>query len=248
VPCGTCSHRPDQPLPTQQREAVNRVCPKRRLSTTDELTRERSAYRIILIADIENFNGEHRDDAIRARLRIRLRQLLASALGESGIRDASYTTQSCGDGWLITIDPAVGKPRVLGPVVDRLAGGLRKQNRQSELARQLRVRLVLHAGDLLVAADDELVGAELNFAFRLLDALQLRVLLKQASGPLVMCVSDSVYRQVVAQRHEGLDPAAFEPVWLARKTTRGLGWVRAPGESGLAARAGLLKDQPGRTR
>jgi hypothetical protein len=39
---------------------------------------------------------------------------------------------------------------------------------------------------------------------------------------------ERVYRQVVAQRHEGLDPAVFEPVWLVRKKTRGLGWVRAP--------------------
>jgi hypothetical protein len=224
------------------------VCAKRRLSKTDEWTRERSSYRIILITDIEDFDGKHRDDAIRAELRIRLRQLLTCALSETGIRNAEYRMRTTGDGWLVTIDPLVGKPRVLGPVVDRLAVGLRKQNRRPDLARQLRVRLVIHAGDLLVASDGELVGAELNFAFRLLDAQQLRTLLKQASGPLVTCASDALYRQVVAQRHEGLDPADFEPVWLIHKKTRALGWVRAPGESGLAARAGLLKGQPGRTQ
>jgi hypothetical protein len=125
-----------------------------------------------------------------------------------------------------------------------LAVGLRKQNRRSDVAKRLRVRLVVHAGDLLVAADGELVGAELNFAFRLLDAQQLRILLKQASGPLVMCASDALYRQVVAQRHEGLDPAAFESIWLTHKKTRAMGWVRAPGESGLVARVRLEKDQP----
>jgi hypothetical protein len=204
------------------------------MDTTDKCTRERSAYCIILIVDIEDFSGKHRDDAIRAELRIRLRQLLTSALGEMGIRDAQYTMRTTGDGWLVTIDPVVGKPRILGPVVDRVAVGLRKHNRRPDLAKRLRVRLVVHAGDLLVAADGELVGAELNFAFRLLDAHQLRALLKQTSAPLVMCVSDAVYRQVVAQRHEGLNPTDFEPVWLMRKKTRAMVWVRTPGESGRA--------------
>lgn len=210
---------------------------KRQPGTADERSRERSAYRIILVTDIEGFDGEHRDDATRARLRILLRHLLVSALGGTGIRDAEYTMRTTGDGWLVAVDPAVGKPRILGPVVDRLATGLRRQNRHPDPARRLRVRMVLHAGDMLIAADGELVGAELNFAFRLLDAQQLRALLRHASGPLVVCVSDALYRQVVAQRHEGLDPAAFEAVRLVRKKTRGLGWVRAPGEPGLVARS-----------
>jgi hypothetical protein len=54
------------------------------------------------------------------------------------------------------------------------------------------------------------------------------------------CVSDAVYQQVIAQRHEGLDPAVYEPVWLECKSVRALGWVRSPGEPGVAARAGLL--------
>jgi hypothetical protein len=115
------------------------------MSTTVEVMRERSAYRIILITDIEDFGGEHRDDATRAWLRIRLRQLLTSALGETGIRDADYSMRTTGDGWLVTIDPAVGKPRILGPLVDRLAIGLRKHNGQPDPAKRLRVRMVVHA-------------------------------------------------------------------------------------------------------
>jgi hypothetical protein len=84
------------------------------------------------------------------------------------------------------------------------------------------------------------LGDQVNLAFRLLDAEQLRILLRQASGPLIVCVSDAVYKQVIAQRHEGLDPAFFEAVWLEAKDVQALGWVRAPGESGVAARAGLL--------
>lgn len=199
----------------------------------------RSEYRTMLIADIEGYSGEHRDDAIRSGLRARLRRLITNALGDAGIDDARYSAQTTGDGLLVTIDPAVGKPRILGPVIDGLAAGLREQNRLAGPAERLRIRLVIHAADLLIDSDGPL-GDQLNFAFRLLDAEQLRTLLKLALGPLLVCVSDVVYRQVVAQRHEGLDPNTFEAAWFDSKNIREMGWVRAPGEAGLVARSGLL--------
>jgi hypothetical protein len=199
----------------------------------------RSEYRVILVADIEEYGAPYRNDPIRVRLHADLRELLTAALSGIGIDTAQYTMDSTGDGWLLTIDPAVGKPRLLGPVMDLLTDSLRERNGRTDLAGRLRVRLVLHAGDMLVA-DGYLVGGQVIFAFRLLDAEQLRVLLKQTSGPLLVCVSDAVYQQVIAQRHEGLDPAAYEPVRLEHKNVHGLGWVRAPDEPGLAARAGFL--------
>jgi hypothetical protein len=199
----------------------------------------RSQHRTILILDIEGYSAEDRDDSIRVGLRARLRELMTKVLVEAGIDDSRYTTQSTGDGLLVTIDPLIGKPRILGPLVDGLATSLREQNRATEPAERMRVRLVVHAADVLIDPDGPL-GDQVNFAFRLLDAELLRVLLKHASGPLVVCVSDAVYRQVIAQRHEGLDPADFEGVWLESRNVRGLGWVHAPGECGLAARAGLL--------
>jgi hypothetical protein len=200
---------------------------------------ERSQYRTILITDIENYSAQYRTDAIRARLRAQLRRLMTATLSDTGMDDTHYTMYTTGDGWLVTIDPAVGKPRILGPVVDRLGAGLRKQNRQVDMLERLRVRLVLHAGDVLVDQDGHF-GDQLNFAFWLLEAQELRELLRQASGPLLVCVSDAVYQQVIAQRHEGLDPAAFEAVWLKCKDIPRLGWVHVPGESGLASRTGLL--------
>ncbi len=106
----------------------------------------------------------------------------------------------------------------------------------------MRARLVLHAGDLLIDdRDGNLDSNVLVFAARLLEADGLRVLLKHASGPLLVCVSDAIYQQVIVQQHEGLNPADYEKVRLACKDSiRRFAWVRAPGESGLAAGAGLL--------
>jgi len=38
--------------------------------------------------------------------------------------------------------------------------------------------------------------------------------------PLLVCVSDLVYRQVIAQRHEGLDPTTFEAAWFESGNVR----------------------------
>jgi hypothetical protein len=109
------------------------------------------------------------------------------------------------------------------------------------VAEQLRVRLVLHSGDLLIDDRDGNLANVLVFAARLLDAEKLRILLRRASGPLLVCVSNTIYQQVIAQRHESLDPADYEPVWLECKdSVRRLAWIRSPDESGVVARAGLL--------
>jgi hypothetical protein len=197
--------------------------------------RGRSEYRTILILDIEGYGDSARSDAIRAWLRGQLHQVVRAALAGAGIGEVRYTAHSTGDGLLVTIDPSVGKPRILGAVLDNLATGLREQNRLAGPAENLRLRAVLHAADLLIDPDGPL-GEQVNLAFELLDAEELRILLKAASGPLIVCVTDAVYRQVIVQRHEGLDPSAFEAVWLECKRTCELGWVRAPGEAGVVAR------------
>jgi hypothetical protein len=199
----------------------------------------RSDYRVLLIVDIEEYSAAYRNETIQVQLHADLRRLLIAAFDGTGIEPGRYTMDTTGDGWLVSIDPAVGKPRILGPVVDSLAAGLRERNGRTGEAERLRVRLVLHAGDLLVAGP-YIVGRQVIHAFRLLDAEALRILLRQASGPLLACVSDAVYQQVIAQRHKGLDPAVYEPVWLECKNVRALSWVRSPGEPGVAAQAGLL--------
>ncbi len=178
------------------------------MSTADVWMGGRSVSRTMLIADIEDYGVPYRTDAIRFGLCLRLGRFLADALNDAGIKEGQHDMQRNGDGWLVAVDAAVGKPLILGPVVDHLAAGLRTQNHNATVAEQLRVRLVLHSGDLLIDdRDGNLAGNVLVFAARLLDAEKLRILLRRASGPLLVCVSNTIYQQVIAQRHESLDPA-----------------------------------------
>lgn len=199
----------------------------------------RSEYRSILLIDVEAYSAQDRNDVVRSRLRAALRRLIAHVIDETGIELSQYAAQTTGDGLFVTIHPAVGKPRILIQAIDALSLGLCRHNRLAVAAERLRVRVVVHAADLLIDPDGPL-GDQVNLAFRLLDSRELRMLLQRADGPMVLCVSDILYRQVIFQRHEGLDPSDFESIWLESKGIRELGWVRAPGESGLVARSGLL--------
>lgn len=151
----------DQEWPRRRPEQDSKY---RRFGIADEGPEGRSQYRTILIHDIEKFSAKHRSDAIRLLLRSTLRQLMITALNNSGIDDTQYMKGTTGDGWLVTIDPTVGKPWILGPVMDHLEAGLEEHNRKIEAAEQMRVRLVLHAGDVLLDEDGHF-GNEVNFAF-----------------------------------------------------------------------------------
>jgi hypothetical protein len=105
------------------------------------------------LIDIEEYSARHRDDTIRARLRADLRHMVTTALRNSAINDTQYETQTIGDGLLVTINASVGKPRILGGVMDHLAADLQDYNRAAEAAKRLRVRSVLHAAEVLIDAD-----------------------------------------------------------------------------------------------
>ena len=61
--------------------------------------------------------------------------------------------------------------------------------------RQLRVRVVLHAGN--VHDDDNgYLGEALDAAFRLLDAPRVKTALKAAPGPLLLVISSDIYAAV----------------------------------------------------
>jgi class 3 adenylate cyclase len=166
------------------------------------------AYRTILILDIEQFGRTDRDDQVRVRLRRTLREVLAEALGEAGIPTERYSTSDTGDGLLVLVDPAIPTARVVRAMLDLFAAAVAEHNRLARAVAQLRVRAAIHAGQLLLDQQGA-TGEQLNLAFRLLDAPQLRARLAQAPTPTMVCVSDDVYRQVVRQRHLWLDPEAF---------------------------------------
>ena len=70
--------------------------------------------------------------------------------------------------------------------------------RHSQPQRQLRIRVVIHAGEVHYDANG-CFGEALDVAFRLLDAARVKRALREAADPLVLVISGAVTRHQVPQ-------------------------------------------------
>jgi tetratricopeptide (TPR) repeat protein len=184
-------------------------------------------HRSILVVDIEAFS--QRTNRVQLDLHRRLRRLLQGALQAGNIGKDACEWEDRGDGFLITIGAEVPKSRLLDPVIPQLVEQVEAHNRTAEPVRQLRLRVVVHAGEVLRDPKAN-VGLAVVAACRLLDSPELRVHLKATSRPLAVAVSDWIYREVVQHGYGSIDRAAYQPMPFTSKNTVDHAWVYVPGD------------------
>jgi len=198
---------------------------------------DRPRHRIILALDIER--STCRVDADKAALRSTLYRLFHQALESAGIQPDYYDGFiDRGDGILALIRPVDQVPKTLLlshaiPAFSRLLAdhnsGLSRPGWEQ---RQLRVRVVLHAGEVNYD-DNGCFGEALDVAFRLLDAAGVKRALGAAADPLILVVSREIYESVVRHGHDGIDQHAFRSLVQVRIAGRRYpGWVHVPGSPG----------------
>jgi hypothetical protein len=166
--------------------------------------------------DIERSTS--RPDPVKAELRSKLYELFDAALSAAGIgrRHRDRFTDR-GDGILALIHPVDQAPKaiLLKTVVPALSQLLTDYNaslsRASRPQRQLRVRVVVHAGEVHYDANG-CFGEALDVAFRLLDAAHIKNALRAAPDPLILVISGDIYRTVVRHGYDGIDQRAFHPL------------------------------------
>jgi PAS domain S-box-containing protein len=193
-------------------------------------------HRAILALDIEGFGRPERSNLARARMRTGLHRIIGNALSAAGINPEHVEQSEYGDGVLVLLGPQVSKARLLHPLLPRLVSGLARYNRTAAAAARLRVRAVVHAGELL-RDDHGITGEDLVLAFRLLDADVVRAHLTQAEADLVLVVSDAMYQGIVKHGYGRIDPAVFQAVWVTAKETSTRAWLHIPstGRQGISA-------------
>lgn len=193
-------------------------------------------HRAIVALDIERSTS--RPDPVKAELRNKTYEMFNAALCSAGIhkryRDRFIDR---GDGVLALIHPVDQAPKVLLlnraiPAFNRL---LTHHNaslpRPSRTQRQLRVRVVVHAGEVRYDANG-CFGEALDIAFRLLDAAPVKRTLREAEGPLILVVSGDIYSSVVRHGYDGIDQHAFHQlVRVQIGGNRHLGWIHIPEEA-----------------
>jgi hypothetical protein len=189
-------------------------------------------HRAIVALDIEGSTS--RPDPVKAELRNKIYEMFDTALRSAGIRKR-YRDRFIdrGDGVLALIHPVDQVPKVLLlnraiPAFGRL---LTDHNASLPRLRQLRIRVVVHAGEVHYDANG-CFGEALDVAFRLLDAAQVKRTLREATGPLILVVSGDIYGSVVRHGYDGIDQHAFRPIVRVQIAgNRHLGWIHIPEEA-----------------
>ncbi len=191
--------------------------------------RDEPVYRGIVGIDIERFTRAEWTDPTRARLRDRLHTLVDEALASARIPPSLTIRSDTGDGLWLLADTQVPTTRLLHPLATSLASGLAADNRRAPAAQRLRLRIVVHAGELLHDAHGH-TGQSWNHAARLLDAEATRTVLAACpAAEVVLVVSDVLYDGVVRHAYQGIDPDGWQPVRVHCKETSARGWVHLPG-------------------
>jgi len=186
-------------------------------------------HRAIVAVDIEHSTS--RPDPVKAELRRILYELFDQALRSAGIHSRHrdrFTDR--GDGILALIHPVdqAAKPVLLTRVVPALGQLLTEYNRTARPHRQLRVRVVVHAGEVHYDGHG-CFGEALDIAFRLLDAPGVKKALRAAAGPLILVISGDIHRAIVRHGYDGLDQQAFRPSIRVHVAGHYYpGWVQGP--------------------
>ncbi|MGV9340293.1 hypothetical protein [Streptomyces sp. NPDC003688] len=196
--------------------------------------------------DIEQYS--RRGNVDHLALQEQLTIVVRAALQHARVSLSAIGRQDRGDGLLMVLPQGIDEPAVLSRILAGLGGALDRVNSRVVTSRHMRLRTAFTEGVVHRGASGY-AGEAVVAVCRLVDSDVLRSVL--AGGPdrdLAVIVSETLYRDVVAQGYPGLDPAAFRevvvripekrfsgPAWTCLPEPAG--WVPLPGP-GRAADAG----------
>ncbi|GAB3456330.1 ATP-binding protein [Actinophytocola sediminis] len=185
-------------------------------------------HRSVVAFDVEGFSDPHRDDGAQTAVRARVYELVREAFDSAGVPWTACTHEDRGDGAIVLVPAEISKVLLLDPLLGHLSAALTDHNRDAPLARRIRLRLAVHAGEISVDQHG-LSGADLVEACRMLDADELRGALRHSPVPLAVIVSGTVYDGIVRHRHRTIDPATYHPATVEVKRSRLPAWIHLPG-------------------
>ncbi|HEV2781465.1 MAG TPA: ricin-type beta-trefoil lectin domain protein [Actinophytocola sp.] len=203
---------------------------------------KRAVHRTILIVDVEGFGDPRRKSPHQVAIRDGLYRALQEAFRVAGIPWHKIDHEDRGDGVMILAPAEIPKAQFVEDLPGALVEALEKHNAGQDPRSRIRLRMVLHAGE--IHADDHgFAGASLNFAFRLLDATPVKAALAESRGVLVLIASGWFYDDVVCHS-ETVDSATYRPVPVRVKETTATGWVARPDDPYPPHRSGRPVPRP----
>ncbi|MET0234709.1 MAG: tetratricopeptide repeat protein [Kibdelosporangium sp.] len=179
-----------------------------------------------MVVDVEGFGDRRRTDSDQVEVRAGLYQALRRTFDAVAIPLADCDHEDRGDGALILAPPHIPKNLFVAILPEMLARALAEHNRDHTDVERIRLRVVLHAGE--VKYDEHgVTSASINFAFRLLESRPLKTALATSPGVLALMTSSWFFDEVV--RHDKANRyTTYRPVRVSVKETSAIGWIALP--------------------
>jgi hypothetical protein len=212
--------RPHHPLLAAARTLpVHLRIPQRRRRTDPQ-------HRSIIVLDVAGFG--RRTDPAQVHIRTGLDQVVRAACRASGLPLSRLVFEDRGDGLILFVPATISKAVLVRPFLPQVRTFLHAHNSKVEAAHRIRVRLAVHAGEV-VRGPHGWIGADLNLTCRLVDSEALREeLVRQPRSDLVVALSDVVHQAVVRHGHRGTEASEYTEVPLNVKELATRAWIHAP--------------------
>ena len=184
-------------------------------------------HKTIMAVDIAGYNDPKRTTAHRLVVHEGFWKLLRTAFAEVGVPWDTLFMENTGDGVMIHLPAEVAKADLVALLPDRMLAELRRYNAVHADEANVRLRVALHAGEVYQGSHGTVSDAN-SYAFRLLDAAEVKAALKESKATMALVVSNTFYQDVVRA-----DPAADAPSYrriaIENKETRTEAWLRLLG-------------------
>ncbi|MFC0110527.1 nucleotidyl cyclase domain-containing protein [Kibdelosporangium aridum] len=191
-----------------------------------------AVHRSIVVVDVAGFCSRERTNEHQLTVRRSLYEILGKAFGNAGVPWTECDHEDRGDGALVLVPPTISKTTLAASLPTELVAALRQHNRRHCPQEQIRLRMSLHAGEV-VYDKHGVVGRAVNHAFRLVDARVLREALAASADPLAIIASSWFFDEVI-WHSDTANPRAYQEVHVRSKETDVTAWIHLP-DSDVAA-------------
>lgn len=186
------------------------------------------SVRLCMAADIQRFHRFLAPEARRAQERFVA--TLADARRYAGIDEPACDLQESGDGQFAVLPHGLDESTVVPRLIEGLRIALAQINADLNEHARLRLRVALHRGQMMPGANGW-IGESSIAIHRILDSEPVRnALVTDESADFALIVPEVLYREIVCQRYEWLDPDEFTHVEVAfpAKDFTADAWVYVP--------------------
>lgn len=181
-------------------------------------------HHTIIAVDVEKFGT--RSELHQGVIRDGLNAAMRDTFDGCGLSWAECYHEDRGDGLFVLVPVHVENRRLVECLPNELGGRLREHNAKFGAEGGIRLRVVLHAGE--IEHDEHGVrGTAMVHAFRLLDSDVLKEALADTHGILALITSPAFFRDVIRDT-PAAKPDLYWEASVSRKETDTAGWLYQP--------------------